>query len=188
MKEREIRRGNGGRGGATTCVSTVIVEVPFIRLGFVVCCNAQSCVATHKKVILTEAITYSKGARTFTPSMRRGPRSLGSASASSCYWRSRDDLRPCRARRDRPRRLSQRLSLRSWPTAAVDGYFARHRVKPGITGWAQINGWRGEIDTETKIQKRVEFDLHYIENWSVLFDLYILCRTPLALLETENAY
>jgi Undecaprenyl-phosphate glucose phosphotransferase len=70
----------------------------------------------------------------------------------------------------------------------VDGYFARHRVKPGITGWAQINGWRGEIDTETKIQKRVEFDLHYIENWSVLFDLYILCRTPLALLETENAY
>jgi Undecaprenyl-phosphate glucose phosphotransferase len=70
----------------------------------------------------------------------------------------------------------------------VDGYFARHRVKPGITGWAQINGWRGEIDTETKIRKRVEFDLHYIENWSVLFDLYILCRTPFALLKTENAY
>jgi Undecaprenyl-phosphate glucose phosphotransferase len=70
----------------------------------------------------------------------------------------------------------------------VDGYFARHRVKPGITGWAQINGWRGEIDTETKIRKRVEFDLNYIENWSVLFDLYILCRTPLALLKTENAY
>ncbi len=54
---------------------------------------------------------------------------------------------------------------------AVDGYFARHRVKPGITGWAQINGWRGEIDNEEKIQKRVEFDLYYIENWSVLFDL-----------------
>ena len=57
---------------------------------------------------------------------------------------------------------------------AVDGYFARHRVKPGITGWAQINGWRGEVDSEEKIQKRVEFDLYYIENWSVLFDLYIL--------------
>ena len=70
----------------------------------------------------------------------------------------------------------------------VDGYFARHRVKPGITGWAQINGWRGEIDREEKIQKRVEFDFYYIENWSVLFDLYILCRTPLALLKTENAY
>jgi Undecaprenyl-phosphate glucose phosphotransferase len=72
---------------------------------------------------------------------------------------------------------------------AVDGYFARHRVKPGITGWAQINGWRGEVDSEEKIQKRVEFDLYYIENWSVLFDLYILLKTPLALMtENENAY
>ncbi|RTL50344.1 MAG: undecaprenyl-phosphate glucose phosphotransferase [Bradyrhizobiaceae bacterium] len=71
---------------------------------------------------------------------------------------------------------------------AVDGYFARHRVKPGITGWAQINGWRGEIDNEEKIQKRVEFDLYYIENWSVLFDLYILLKTPLALIKGENAY
>jgi Undecaprenyl-phosphate glucose phosphotransferase len=72
---------------------------------------------------------------------------------------------------------------------AVDGYFARHRVKPGITGWAQINGWRGEIDNEEKIQKRVEFDLYYIENWSVLFDLYILLKTPLALMtKSDNAY
>jgi Undecaprenyl-phosphate glucose phosphotransferase len=72
---------------------------------------------------------------------------------------------------------------------AVDGYFARHRVKPGITGWAQINGWRGEIDNDEKIQKRVEFDLYYIENWSVLFDLFILLKTPLALLtKSENAY
>ena len=71
---------------------------------------------------------------------------------------------------------------------AVDGYFARHRVKPGITGWAQINGWRGEIDNAEKIQKRVEFDLYYIENWSVLFDLYILLKTPMALLKTEHAY
>jgi len=70
----------------------------------------------------------------------------------------------------------------------VDGYFARHKVKPGITGWAQINGWRGETDTPEKIQKRVEHDLHYIENWSVLFDLYILLKTPFALLKTENAY
>ena len=70
----------------------------------------------------------------------------------------------------------------------VDGYFARHKVKPGITGWAQVNGWRGETDTEEKIQRRVEHDLYYIENWSVLFDLYILLMTPVALLKTENAY
>jgi Undecaprenyl-phosphate glucose phosphotransferase len=71
---------------------------------------------------------------------------------------------------------------------AVDGYFARHRVKPGVTGWAQINGWRGETDTHEKIQCRVEHDLYYIENWSVLFDLYIVAHTPFALLKTENAY
>jgi Undecaprenyl-phosphate glucose phosphotransferase len=71
---------------------------------------------------------------------------------------------------------------------AVDGYFARHRVKPGITGWAQINGWRGETDSQEKIQARVEHDLYYIENWSVLFDLYILAMTPISLLKSENAY
>ncbi len=71
---------------------------------------------------------------------------------------------------------------------AVDGYFARHRVKPGITGWAQINGWRGETDTQEKIQRRVEHDLYYIENWSVLLDLYILARTPFAIFNTKNAY
>ena len=70
----------------------------------------------------------------------------------------------------------------------VDGYFARHRVKPGITGWAQINGWRGGTDTPEKLQRRIEHDLHYIENWSVLFDLRILLITPFALLKTENAY
>ncbi len=70
----------------------------------------------------------------------------------------------------------------------VDGYFARHRVKPGITGWAQVNGWRGETDTQEKIQRRVEHDLYYIENWSVFFDVYILAKTPISLLQTENAY
>ncbi len=70
----------------------------------------------------------------------------------------------------------------------VDGYFARHRVKPGITGWAQINGWRGGTDTPEKLQRRIEHDLYYIENWSVLFDLRILLITPFALLKTENAY
>jgi Undecaprenyl-phosphate glucose phosphotransferase len=70
----------------------------------------------------------------------------------------------------------------------VDGYFARHRVKPGVTGWAQINGWRGETDTAEKIQRRVEHDLYYIENWSVTFDLYICLMTPFALLRGDNAY
>jgi exopolysaccharide biosynthesis polyprenyl glycosylphosphotransferase len=88
----------------------------------------------------------------------------------------------------RPHAVQSKLQSRLFDEA-VDGYFARHRVKPGITGWAQINGWRGEIDTTEKIQKRVEFDLYYIENWSVLFDLYILLKTPLALMtKNENAY
>ena len=70
----------------------------------------------------------------------------------------------------------------------VDGYFARHRVKPGLTGWAQVNGWRGETDTPEKIQKRVEFDLDYIENWSLIRDIYILALTPFVLLRGDNAY
>ncbi|MDR3470216.1 MAG: undecaprenyl-phosphate glucose phosphotransferase [Devosia sp.] len=72
---------------------------------------------------------------------------------------------------------------------AVEGYFARHKVKPGITGWAQINGWRGETDTLDKIMQRVNHDLYYIEHWSILFDLYILLMTPISLfMRSENAY
>lgn len=70
----------------------------------------------------------------------------------------------------------------------VEGYFGRHRVKPGVTGWAQINGWRGEVDNDEKIKFRTAFDLYYIENWSLLFDLKILFLTPIRLLNTENAY
>jgi Undecaprenyl-phosphate glucose phosphotransferase len=70
----------------------------------------------------------------------------------------------------------------------VDGYFARHRVSPGITGWAQVNGWRGETDTHEKLERRVEHDLFYIENWSVIFDLYILMLTPFRLFNSENAF
>jgi Undecaprenyl-phosphate glucose phosphotransferase len=70
----------------------------------------------------------------------------------------------------------------------VDGYFARHRVKPGITGWAQVHGWRGETDTQEKIQQRVDHDLHYIENWSLWLDIYILGITPMSLIKATNAF
>lgn len=70
----------------------------------------------------------------------------------------------------------------------VDGYAARHRVPPGVTGWAQINGLRGEIDDPETLLRRVEHDLYYIENRSIWLDLYILAMTPLKLLDTKNAY
>ncbi len=72
--------------------------------------------------------------------------------------------------------------------SVVDGYFARHKVRPGITGWAQINGWRGETDTREKIEQRVKHDLEYIDRWSLLFDLEIILKTPLALIKGDNAY
>jgi Undecaprenyl-phosphate glucose phosphotransferase len=70
----------------------------------------------------------------------------------------------------------------------VQGYYARHRVKPGVTGWAQVNGWRGETDTHDKILSRVEYDLYYIDNWSLLLDLYVIALTPISLLSSKNAY
>ncbi len=70
----------------------------------------------------------------------------------------------------------------------VEEYFGRHKVKPGVTGWAQINGWRGEIDSDEKIRQRTAFDLYYIENWSLLFDLKILFLTPINLIKGVNAY
>ena len=70
----------------------------------------------------------------------------------------------------------------------VEKYAIRHKVKPGITGWAQVNGWRGETDTEEKIRKRVEHDLYYIKNWSLTLDLTIILRTPWSLLKGNNAY
>ena len=60
---------------------------------------------------------------------------------------------------------------------AVRYYDSRHRMKPGITGWAQVNGWRGETETVEQIRKRVEHDLYYIENWSIRLDLAIILRT-----------
>lgn len=70
----------------------------------------------------------------------------------------------------------------------VRGYFARHRVKPGITGWAQVNGLRGETDTLQKIQARVEHDIYYTDNWSLAFDLRILVMTVISVLFQKSAY
>jgi len=72
--------------------------------------------------------------------------------------------------------------------AVTEAYSARHKVRPGVTGWAQISGWRGEMDTPEKIRARVEHDLYYIENWSLWFDLKILALTPISLITTKNAY
>jgi len=72
--------------------------------------------------------------------------------------------------------------------AVILGYFARHRVKPGITGWAQVNGLRGETDTLEKMEARVRYDTYYAENWSLLFDLQILARTAFVGFINKNAY
>jgi putative colanic acid biosynthesis UDP-glucose lipid carrier transferase len=67
-------------------------------------------------------------------------------------------------------------------------YMLRHKVKPGITGWAQINGWRGETDTLEKMQKRVEFDLAYIRNWSLWWDIQIIVKTVFKGFGGKNVY
>nr|WP_293680483.1 sugar transferase [Thiolapillus sp.] len=70
----------------------------------------------------------------------------------------------------------------------VEAYMQRHRVKPGITGWAQVNGWRGETDTLDKMEKRVECDLYYIENWSLWLDLKIIVMTVFKGFVHQRAY
>jgi putative colanic acid biosynthesis UDP-glucose lipid carrier transferase len=70
----------------------------------------------------------------------------------------------------------------------IQGYMLRHKVKPGVTGWAQVNGWRGETDTLEKMEKRVEHDLDYIRNWSLLWDLQIIFMTVFGSAARRNAY
>jgi len=70
----------------------------------------------------------------------------------------------------------------------VIDYLSRHRVKPGITGWAQVNGWRGETDTVEKMAERVRHDLYYIKHWSPILDLRILLMTIFLIIADENAY
>jgi lipopolysaccharide/colanic/teichoic acid biosynthesis glycosyltransferase len=71
---------------------------------------------------------------------------------------------------------------------AVEQYLHRHRVKPGITGWAQVNGLRGEVDTLEKGRARVAHDLYYIEHWSLRLDLRILLRTVGSVLAGKGAW
>jgi putative colanic acid biosynthesis UDP-glucose lipid carrier transferase len=84
----------------------------------------------------------------------------------------------------RPHAVSHNEQYRS----LIEGYMLRHKVKPGITGWAQINGWRGETDTLDKMEKRIEFDLEYIRSWSVWLDLKIIIMTIFKGFVNKSAY
>ena len=70
----------------------------------------------------------------------------------------------------------------------IQGYMLRHKVKPGLTGWAQVNGWRGETDTLEKMEKRIEHDLEYIRRWGLMFDVWIIFLTVFGRKVRQNAY
>ncbi len=70
----------------------------------------------------------------------------------------------------------------------IDAYMLRHHVKPGITGWAQVNGWRGETGELEKMEMRIKHDLYYINNWSLWFDLRIIFMTVFMMITGKNAY
>jgi putative colanic acid biosynthesis UDP-glucose lipid carrier transferase len=79
------------------------------------------------------------------------------------------------------------LELNQEFKARIPKYMLRHKVKPGITGWAQVNGYRGQTETREKMALRIEHDLWYIQNWSLWLDLKILLMTPLVMIH-RNAY
>jgi putative colanic acid biosynthesis UDP-glucose lipid carrier transferase len=70
----------------------------------------------------------------------------------------------------------------------IKGYMLRHKVPPGITGWAQVNGYRGETETLEKMKGRIDHDLEYLRNWSLRLDLYIIAKTVWVVLKGDNAY
>lgn len=70
----------------------------------------------------------------------------------------------------------------------ISGYMVRHKVKPGITGWAQVNGFRGETDTVDKMQSRIDCDLEYLRRWSLRLDVFIILKTVLVVFKGEHAY
>ena len=89
----------------------------------------------------------------------------------------------------RPHAVNARSATQTSFDAMVKGYSRRHRLPPGITGWAQIHGLRGTIEDTAHLRARVDYDLWYIENWSPMLDLMILLKTPVSLVtQTENAF
>jgi len=84
----------------------------------------------------------------------------------------------------RPHAVAHNETYRS----LIPGYMLRHKVKPGITGWAQVNGWRGETPDVNWMKKRVEYDLEYISRWTVLWDLKIVLLTVFGRKKSQNAY
>jgi len=87
----------------------------------------------------------------------------------------------------RPHAIGMRVKDRLYHEA-VDNYAERHRVRPGITGLAQVNGLRGEIDTLKRARQRLDYDLHYIDNWSFALDFRILMQTVCLILRDTNAF
>jgi putative colanic acid biosynthesis UDP-glucose lipid carrier transferase len=75
-----------------------------------------------------------------------------------------------------------------WFDREFPRYACRHRVKPGITGWAQVNGLRGETKSPEDMRRRLEHDLHYINNWSIGLDLKVLARTVVVVIAGHHAY
>jgi len=69
----------------------------------------------------------------------------------------------------------------------IKGYMLRHKVRPGITGWAQVNGYRGETETLDKMKGRIDLDLDYLRNWSLRLDLLIIAKTVSVIFKGENA-
>jgi putative colanic acid biosynthesis UDP-glucose lipid carrier transferase len=70
----------------------------------------------------------------------------------------------------------------------IKGYMQRHKVRPGVTGWAQVNGLRGETATLERMRARIDHDLDYLRNWSLRLDLYIMAKTVWVVLRGENAH
>jgi Undecaprenyl-phosphate glucose phosphotransferase len=87
----------------------------------------------------------------------------------------------------RPHMLGQTVDGKTF-FEAVNEYAARHRVKPGITGWAQVNGWRGPTETLEQVERRVEHDIYYIDNWSLMLDFAIILKTVLVGFFGKNAF
>jgi len=80
------------------------------------------------------------------------------------------------------------VSLNEESRKDIRGYMLRHKIKPGITGWAQVNGWRGETDTLYRMQKRIDYDLWYLDNWSLWLDIRIIILTIFVGFTGKNAY